>query len=607
MKKIVFLIGLLMLGVVNVNALTGAFNCTPDTGIINDAITCQVTITPQEEELITSFRTNIDFPSADFELVSIIPATNWVSSSTTSIDLTNPTYEEEQGLTEQLMIATLNFKIKSTTTYDVKTISLNGTDLSSVINDTVHIKSTNNLLSSLTVVGKDFSFNPNTKTYNISNYTGSTATVRATLADSRAHFDNTHKPKIYELNYGNNAIQIVVISENGTSNVYTININRVDDRSNNNNLSTLGISVGTLNPSFSKNNLVYDVAVPASIENVTISASLENNKATFVNGYGPRAVKLQTGANSVLIQVKAENGEIKTYTVNITRSDKKSNNYLKSVKLTNGKIDFKKETLEYKLNVEYETAEMEITAVAEDSSAKVQVIGNKDLKVGENNFEIKVTAENESVRSYKLVVTRLEEGIVLSTNNYLKELVIKGYNIFFDKDVLEYNIKIKDDNKLTMSYIPEDETATVKVVGNSDLKSGSKINIVVTAENGDIKTYTLNIEKQFPWMIIGIIFGGILLVGGIVAGIVFKDKIFKPKERVIESDVLKDAKLVLGSSPKVEKKEPKKVEPVKKEIPKAVVVEETKVNEKKPELTVIPEIPEEEFDESLLYLEDDKK
>ncbi len=613
MKKNILLFCVLMFAfVVNVSALSSSISCSPDDGIINDTITCQVTITPGEVELIKSFKTNIEYSTTDFDLLSITPAEGWTSNSTTSIDLSNSNYGEEEGLTDPLMIATLRFKIKSTTTFDSKNLGLNGTDLSSSVSDTVFIKSTNNLLSNLSIVGKDFSFNPSTNTYNITGFTLSTVTIRATLQDTRAHFDDSKKPGIYELNYGDNTIQIIVISESGKSNVYTININRIDERSTNNSLSSLGVSTGTMNPSFSKNNLVYDVSVPANTENIIVTAALADKKSSFVSGYGPRTVELKTGINSVLIQVKSEKGDVKTYTVNITRSDKKSNNYLKSIKLSSGKIEFKKETTEYKLNVENETEKMEITASAEDLSAKVEIIGNKALTVGENKYEIKVTAENGSVRLYKINVTRLEKGKELSTNNYLKELVVKGYKLSFDKDVLNYNLTIKSESKLTFSYIPEDETAVVKVVGNSGLKNNSKIDIVVTSEKGTTKTYTINIKKTIDWALIGMIFGGLALLGGIVAVIVFKDKIFKTKEREIKSDVLKDSKLVLGNSKKeVEKPEVKELKEIikeKEEIKEEKEKDETKVFKVKPELTVIPDVPGEEIDDSELYLEDiDKK
>ena len=54
--------------------------------------------------------------------------------------------------------------------------------------------------------------------------------------------------------------------------------------------------------------------------------------------------------------------------------------------------------------------EIEIKAEAEDSKAEVLVEGNKNLKIGENTITIKVTAEDETVRTYKIAVTKEKKG-----------------------------------------------------------------------------------------------------------------------------------------------------------------------------------------------------
>ena len=170
-------------------------------------------------------------------------------------------------------------------------------------------------------------------------------------------------------------------------------------------------------------------------------AEKEHSNASFITDYGPRTVNLEIGLNTFFIQVKSEKGETRTYTLNITRSDDSSNNYLKSIALTSGQLQFDKNILEYNINVLYDVLEMEVSGIAEDETAKMEVYGIKSLKVGLNKFTIKVTAQNNSVRNYIINVTRLESGKTLSTNNYLKALVISNYDINFNKEVLEYEFK----------------------------------------------------------------------------------------------------------------------------------------------------------------------
>ena len=70
----------------------------------------------------------------------------------------------------------------------------------------------------------------------------------------------------------------------------------------------------------------------------------------------------------------------------------------------------------------------------------------------------------------------------------------------------------------------DDENATYKIIGNSELKNGSEVKIKVTAENGDEKTYTLVVKKTNFGLIIGII-GIIALIGvGIGTWLFFKNK-----------------------------------------------------------------------------------
>lgn len=87
--------------------------------------------------------------------------------------------------------------------------------------------------------------------------------------------------------------------------------------SNDNTLSKLNTDIANIN--FSKDILDYKISVDNSVENIEITASLTDEKASFVEGYGPRKVDLKVGNNEIVIKVKAENGDIKNYTITVTR------------------------------------------------------------------------------------------------------------------------------------------------------------------------------------------------------------------------------------------------------------------------------------------------
>ena len=83
-----------------------------------------------------------------------------------------------------------------------------------------------------------------------------------------------------------------------------------------------------------------------------------------------------------------------------------------------------------------------------------------------------------------------------SSNNNLSSLTIEGFELDkkFDKDTLEYNVELPNETEtITIKATPADDNATVKGDGNIKVSEGSnKIEIKVTAENGNVKTYVIN-------------------------------------------------------------------------------------------------------------------
>lgn len=83
-----------------------------------------------------------------------------------------------------------------------------------------------------------------------------------------------------------------------------------------------------------------------------------------------------------------------------------------------------------------------------------------------------------------------------SSNNYLASLGIDGYNLdkTFDKEVLEYSVELPNGTeKINIKASVADGTARVSGVGERAVVEGNnKIEIKVTAENGNIKTYIIN-------------------------------------------------------------------------------------------------------------------
>ena len=263
--------------------------------------------------------------------------------------------------------------------------------------------------------------------------------------------------------------------------------------SGNNNLSSLKLSNGTIN--FSSGQTNYSVTINSATTVVT--ATLADSSASFVSGYGSRTINLSYGSNNYYIKVKAANGDVKTYTINITRPDGRSTeNTLKSLTVSNGKISFSPNTLEYSLNVAENVSSIKIDAVPSHSKASlVSGYGSRtvNLNYGNNKVLVKVKAENGSEKTYTLNVFRNDGR---EDNNYLKELEIVGYKLNFNKEKFEYNLNVLYElEKLDMKIVTDSNKAKYDVNGNSLIVGENTVTITVTAENEQKRTYTIYVNK----------------------------------------------------------------------------------------------------------------
>ena len=553
LKRITIILGLILLLPLNIKALTADLDCGSNTNFhINSDVICKLFVNP-EGSLISSFKADITYPN-DITLFGI--QSSWINSSTNNrIDMKMQTSTGNEGITNKTEIATLKFK--TTTSYGDKQIKLSGGDLGQTVSiKEIHVISDNNKLKSLNVIGENIKFDKNVEEYVLKTNKDS-IDIKAELDDTNARYEQNFGPRKVSLNYGEQSINIVVIAENNEKKTYTLKVTRQDNRSTNDNLSNIVVSFGELSPKFSKDVLNYTLEVPNNVESLTVTPTLEDN--------------LKLGENIILIQTQAEKGNIKTYTIKVNRNDKAANNYLRSISLSKGRINFDKNIFEYKVNVDYNTKEFLISAIADEKTSSVEVVGNKELKVGENIYLIKVLAENKSERIYKIIVNRLEEGIVLSNNNYLANLSIKNHSIAFVKDKLNYDITLTNEETLDLKYDLEDEKAFVKIEGNNNLKNNSVVKIIVTAEDGSTRIYNLNIikSKDFNYLILIIPLIGVLLILGVIMTIK-KVKSNKKEVNPVNEEVVKEKKLVLNDK----KEEPKKFKVKYKSLDDTLIVKD---------------------------------
>ena len=177
-----------------------------------------------------------------------------------------------------------------------------------------------------------------------------------------------------------------------------------------------------------------------------------------------------------------------------------NNPMLKGIKINGIDIQptFEMFTTEYVVTVGNDVEQANIEGIPDDENATVEVIGDKNLKEGRNEFEIKVTAENGvATQSYFVYITK---GDASKANANLESLKVENYELApnFDKDVINYAFEYPQNlESLEIEAIPESENATVEITGNENLKDASQtIEVKVTAEDGQtVKTYYLTAKK----------------------------------------------------------------------------------------------------------------
>ncbi len=92
-----------------------------------------------------------------------------------------------------------------------------------------------------------------------------------------------------------------------------------DPRSKNNNLKSLSISQGTLNPKFSASQTEYSVSLSADVTEITVDAKADDSKAK-VSGTGKQSLK--AGKNDIKIVCTSEYGTKKEYIIHATVDEK---------------------------------------------------------------------------------------------------------------------------------------------------------------------------------------------------------------------------------------------------------------------------------------------
>ncbi len=354
--------------------------------------------------------------------------------------------------------------------------------------------SSNANLSGLSVSSGTLSpaFNPNTTSYKLNVPNGTTKLdVNAITSDPGAKVVISGNNN---LSVGKNNIVVEVTAADGTKKIYTIEATRASasnatpvtpskpSKSSNADLKTVS---GIPGLNFSPDQTTYDITVPFDVKDLNIKASAKSSKAKVVIS-NPSISNMEVGkVNTVTIVVTAEDSTVKVYTFNIKRSEYESETDLKEL-IVNDKdlLNDDDGNGTYSIKVDKDTDKLDISAIPASDGSKVRIIGNDNLKSGNNTVLVEVTDKNGFTKSYKIDVEKEEDNKILS---FLKDywilllffgllLLLLILLILLNRNnktiVYNNNTRYIDNKKIPDEYLENKKT---KQLGSSNIDNNDDI------------------------------------------------------------------------------------------------------------------------------------
>ena len=286
-------------------------------------------------------------------------------------------------------------------------------------------KSTEAILKNLGIRPNDFTgFRQNKKEYSVE-VPNSTSEVEVYAEALKGEIiSGTGKVSLKEGE--TTTVNVVVKAEAGNTETYKLNIKRRTAEEETKNSSDATLKNLGINPKeydfsgFKKDQTEYSVEVPNEIKTVEIYAEATDSKAQVI---GTGDIELNEGANEAKVEVIAQDGTKKTYTITITRKASE----VSTTSLDNAKFGlsdfaitgltisptFKNTVYSYTVGLREDLSSLDIKATATDSDAKIEIVGNENLQQGE-------------ITVNKNVVSEAKQRSFFNPSTWGKEMIIKS-------------------------------------------------------------------------------------------------------------------------------------------------------------------------------------
>ena len=434
-----------------------------------------------------------------------------VPNNVTKVDSSNvvvtlPAKQLETDPNATVTLPTLNLGTSAVNQYQFIVTSESGQAKTYNV-DITRTKSNVKTLNSLTVTNGSFnpSFAPSVNEYTVTLPASATEfTVNYTKADDTETVNGAGR---YTLASSNMDVEVEVTAEDNTKNTYTLHIVRTTSAVST--LSSITVNSGPiyyqLDKEFSPDTTSYVVEVPGTVSEVNLFATVTDDRSSIREGdIGVKQVSL--GDNPFTIRVNGEeNSSFTDYNVNIKVLPKDINTLEGiTVNLEDGtpltlSPEFDSERNNYTLaDQPYSVTKVIVDATKTDPDSTVSGLGAFVLETGRNTITITVKAQDNTENKYYIKVDRAKNN-----DATLKTLNVSGASLSpsFDKNVISYNVELESDvERLLPSDVTAQATdtrATVNKAAAIDLtEEYQPYTIVVTAEDGTTKTYTINAKRK---------------------------------------------------------------------------------------------------------------
>ena len=331
-------------------------------------------------------------------------------------------------------------------------------------------------------------------------------------------------------------VSIVVTARGGSSNTYTVTINR--GPSDNKFLRSLSIASGstalTLVPRFSQTAPDYTVNVASTIGSVSVTPRLDDETTArmTVNGVATdsrdrRTITLNPAGprpspTPIPIVVTAQNGSQQRYLVTVIRAALNGNNDLRSLTVSPGNLTFDPDDQDYTVSPLSDVTSVRITAAPRDSNARVTINGQPsptNINLGAPGPEtritipIVVTAQNNDTKTYNVTLIRA----ALGGNNNLRSLAVSQPGLSpspFSADRTVYRLNVGNNiDSITVTASPQVTSSSMSMKVNNGapinltagqaspsislapVPSDTEIEIIVRAQNQSEKPYVITVTR----------------------------------------------------------------------------------------------------------------